>query len=228
MTTGKEKGGRKSARGKTPPKGGRGVPAKKGRPSGTGKGTKGKKWEGDFKAAFLQGLLVKKEELEESLERLRTSQKEYGGQLTAGDFIDEIDDAQREITTHKLYSLIERKNKEIRNINRLISRISKEEDFGICEECGKRIPRERLLVIPEAVLCVACQREVEKMDSRRGPAARPSGPFTGRKDMEWGADGADDEGDVMVEYQIGALPDMDVDEMETEDAGNAKEKQEEE
>ena len=38
-----------------------------------------------------------------------------------------------------------------------------EGEFGRCEECGKPIPEERLMVIPEATLCVPCQRELEEM-----------------------------------------------------------------
>jgi len=84
------------------------------------------------------------------------SRREYDGELTAGDFIDEIDDAQREISAYSLYSLIERKHRELRRIEYLISRILKEEEFGLCEECGAQIPKERLLIVPEATLCVAC------------------------------------------------------------------------
>jgi DnaK suppressor protein len=223
MTKGKVKGAQRTPKRKKPLKGGQKTPAQKGKTSPTAKRPRVKRQEKDFKSAFLQSLLTKKDELEKNLTLLRNCQREYGGQLTAGDFIDEVDDAQREISTHKLYSLIERKNRELRNIDRLITRIAKEEDFGICEECGKRIPRERLLVIPEAVLCVACQRELETMDSKRGPAARTSGPFTGRKDMEWGGSEAGDDGaDAMVEYQIGSLPDMDMDDLDAETDGETK------
>lgn len=31
-----------------------------------------------------------------------------------------------------------------------------EEDFGLCEECGKPIPVARLLAMPESSLCVEC------------------------------------------------------------------------
>ena len=47
-----------------------------------------------------------------------------------------------------------------------IRKIAEDEEFGRCEECGKRIPDERLLIVPEATRCVPCQREMEKWDSR--------------------------------------------------------------
>ena len=122
--------------------------------------------EDDFRTAFVRSLELKKQELQQTLERLMKSRKEYEGQLTAGDFIDEVDDAQREISAYSQFSLIERKNKELQQIEYLLNRVAEEQDFGLCEECGTRIPKERLLLVPEATLCVACQREMEKMDSR--------------------------------------------------------------
>jgi RNA polymerase-binding transcription factor DksA len=34
--------------------------------------------------------------------------------------------------------------------------------YGICENCGREIPKERLKARPEATLCIDCQREQEK------------------------------------------------------------------
>jgi RNA polymerase-binding transcription factor DksA len=33
--------------------------------------------------------------------------------------------------------------------------------YGVCQECGKRIPPQRLRARPEATLCVSCQRQRE-------------------------------------------------------------------
>ena len=173
--------------------------------------------EKDFRSAFMKSLEAKREELQEALDRLMHSRKEYEGELTAGDFIDEIDDAQREISAYSQFSLIERKNKELQKINYLLSRIESEEDFGICEECGTSIPRERLLIVPETTLCVACQRELEKMDQRKSMAARSTstmGPT--RREVSWeSSEPADEDESALVEYQIGSVPSMDIDETET-------------
>lgn len=39
-----------------------------------------------------------------------------------------------------------------------------EADYGLCVDCGKRIPFERLLIEPQALRCVACEsrREAKK------------------------------------------------------------------
>jgi RNA polymerase-binding transcription factor DksA len=39
---------------------------------------------------------------------------------------------------------------------------SQEGTYGICENCGRRIPKERLEARPEATLCVDCQRLFEE------------------------------------------------------------------
>jgi RNA polymerase-binding transcription factor DksA len=33
--------------------------------------------------------------------------------------------------------------------------------YGTCRGCGRAIPKERLAVVPEAVLCIDCQRHFE-------------------------------------------------------------------
>ncbi len=36
-----------------------------------------------------------------------------------------------------------------------------DDEFGLCYECGEPIPLGRILLLPEAVLCVACATEAE-------------------------------------------------------------------
>jgi len=171
----------------------------------------------DFRTAFMKSLVLKKQELQQTLDRLMKSRKEYEGQLTAGDFIDEVDDAQREISAYSQFSLIERKNRELQKIEYLLSRVAEEQDFGLCEECGTRIPKERLLLVPEATLCVACQRELEKMDSRMSMASHSTGFSPTRREVSWETTEPPEEDDnLLVEYHIGTLPDVDMNESDTE------------
>jgi DnaK suppressor protein len=171
----------------------------------------------NFRTAFMKSLELKKQELQQTLDRLMKSRKEYEGQLTAGDFIDEVDDAQREISAYSQFSLIERKNRELQKIEYLLNRVEEEQDFGLCEECGTRIPKERLLLVPEATLCVACQRELEKMDSRMSMASHATGFSPTRREVSWETAEAPEEDDnILVEYHIGAMPNVDMDETDTE------------
>ena len=171
----------------------------------------------DFRTAFMKGLELKKLELQQTLDRLMKSRQEYEGQLTAGDFIDEVDDAQREISAYSQFSLIERKNKELQKIEYLLNRVAEEQDFGLCEECGTRIPKERLLLVPEATLCVACQRELEKMDSRTSMASHTTGFSPTRREVSWETTEPPEEDDnLLVEYHISTMPDVDMNESDTE------------
>jgi DnaK suppressor protein len=175
------------------------------------------KKEADFRFAFMKSLELKKQEVQRTLDRLMKSRREYEGQLTAGDFIDEVDAAQREISAHSQFSLIVRKSEELQKIEYLLTRVAEEQDFGLCEECGTRIPKERLLLVPEATLCVACQRDLEQMDSRMSMASHASGlsPTLREVSLET-TEPAEADDDVLAEYHIDTLSDVDLDENETE------------
>jgi DnaK suppressor protein len=179
--------------------------------------TKGRMGKTDPRAAFLENLLVKKKDLQDALNRLLDIQKEYGRELSAGEFIDELDDAQREISVQSHYSLIERKIAELQKIELRIDSMSKDEKFGICEECGGPIPKKRLLIVPEATLCVPCQQRLEKLDGMKSIVSRTYGSFGGPKGTGWESSrGYDDENHVVIESPIGDLSMDDLEETETE------------
>lgn len=154
------------------------------------------------RAIFMQNILDKRKELEETLERLIDNQKEYDLQFRGGDFIDELDQAQREISASSYYPIIERKIKELRKIDLLLKRMSKQEKFGLCEECGKRIPKKRLLVVPEATLCVSCQRELEKAHLWGGMKASSSVAYKEREETEWDFEGFDEKAHRTLKAQM--------------------------
>jgi DnaK suppressor protein len=126
----------------------------------------------DFRSSFLENLQIRKEELEEALKHLMGGENEYRGMLSSDDFIEVLDRAEREMSNQIRYSLLERKNEELEKIQYLISSILRNEDFGICEDCGRHIPEERLLIVPEATRCVRCQRKTEKLDSKKSMLKR--------------------------------------------------------
>jgi len=120
----------------------------------------------DFKSRFYLNLMEKKHELENTIRCLVNSSKDEAKKHYVDSMIDELDRADREMAAQAYYKFLDRKKSELKRINILIDRISNDEDFGICEECGKRIPEARLLIIPEAVLCVPCQEDLESFESR--------------------------------------------------------------
>lgn len=111
---------------------------------------------------FIDILQEKKTQAQKSLARLYEIRKEYMDGMDESSTNDESDLAQREISLANVYSLIERKLGELREIESLIERLQTDEEFGICEECGTEIPIERLLAMPGTSLCVDCQADYEK------------------------------------------------------------------
>lgn len=52
-------------------------------------------------------------------------------------------------------------DRKIISVRKALTRI-KIGKYGICEGCGKMIDTERLMVKPEATLCIKCEKEKEK------------------------------------------------------------------
>ena len=169
---------------------------------------------------FLIRLHVKKDELEDTLRCLMQAQKEYNAQSVDDAYSDEFDNAQKETVAFSNYGLIDRKNKELKKIEQLMQKISRDEGFGICEECGEPIPTERLLIVPEANLCVDCQSEMEEFDHLRTPAANVSSGFRGKRAMEWGdSRNLDDMDDDVMESGFTIIPDVEMEGPEREESG---------
>jgi len=152
----------------------------------------------DFKSRFLKKLTGKKQELEETIKHLVSSQKEDMGKISVDSFIDDLDRADREISAQTFYKLLDRKSKELERVNFLIRRIQKEQDFGLCEECGSQIPEKRLLIMPEAIYCVPCQKELEKVELRKNMSKAHNNTAQWKKEFESNTnEDLDDEGFII-------------------------------
>jgi len=62
----------------------------------------------------------------------------------------------------KGFHLMNRENDYINFLNLALQRIDSGE-FGICAICGKKIPEERMMEVPNATKCVSC-KEGEKLN----------------------------------------------------------------
>lgn len=52
-------------------------------------------------------------------------------------------------------------DKRIIQVRKALSRV-RVGSYGICEECGNMIDTDRLVIFPEATLCVSCEKKREK------------------------------------------------------------------
>lgn len=139
----------------------------------------------DFRSKSFDNLMAKRKEVEEALIRLADSQREHEDLRSVDPLIEDVDQAEREISAHRLYSILERKHQELKRIDLLIRRFLEDDQFGKCEECGKQIPEERLLIVPEAICCVPCQKELEKWEMKGGLAETPYSSSQSKSNPGW-------------------------------------------
>ena len=59
-----------------------------------------------------------------------------------------------------------RLSQRARRLQVALSRVS-DGDYGVCSECGEEIAPRRLLAIPDATTCVACQERLERIGEAR-------------------------------------------------------------
>ena len=76
-----------------------------------------------------------------------------------------VDQHQADVGTETFHreadlSLLERVEAELADVEHALRRLD-EGTYGICENCGRQISKERLEARPEATLCIDCQRQRE-------------------------------------------------------------------
>ena len=102
-------------------------------------------------------LLKMREELVHEIARRSKATTEPGAQ----DIGDVLDSVSEERTRELDMILTDREKRKLLQIDDALDRI---EDgvYGQCEECGVKIPRARLKVLPFAKFCVECQEKNER------------------------------------------------------------------
>lgn len=70
-------------------------------------------------------------------------------------------EAEEQFGHAKTSALKEQVDRKIVQTRKALSRI-KIGKYGICENCGKMIDTDRLVIYPEATLCVSCESKKEK------------------------------------------------------------------
>ena len=106
----------------------------------------------------IKDMLVKmREELVQEIGRRSKATTEVGAQ----DIGDILDSVSEERTRELDMILTDREKRKLHQIDDALDRI---EDgiYGQCDECGVKIPRARLKVLPFAKFCVECQEKNER------------------------------------------------------------------
>jgi DnaK suppressor protein len=79
---------------------------------------------------------------------------------------DEMDHASGEHSRSLASLLGDRERSLLRGIESALERIARGR-FAVCEQCGQKIPWERLEAQPVTTLCVDCKKEEEELELRQ-------------------------------------------------------------
>lgn len=100
-------------------------------------------------------------ELLEDMEHLRQELRDMAE--PSADEAD-VDAYERE----KTWALVRRLQDKLESIERAIE-AARQGTYGICQDCGEMIDPARLEILPEATLCLECQRKFERRYKRARP-----------------------------------------------------------
>jgi DnaK suppressor protein len=102
-------------------------------------------------------LLKMREELVRGIAR-KSKETAVSGVSDIGDILDSVSE---ERTRELEMILTDREKQKLKQIDDALDRIE-EKTYGLCEECGVKIPRARLKVVPFAKYCVECKEAIER------------------------------------------------------------------
>ncbi|MCP4716969.1 MAG: hypothetical protein GY868_17730 [Deltaproteobacteria bacterium] len=85
---------------------------------------------------------------------------------------DNPDKSVYELLKHVNAAIMGNKSEEIDHIDAALHKLE-DGTYGTCDECGEEIPLGRLKVVPFAVHCVNCQRDI---DAQKGETRTWEGP----------------------------------------------------
>lgn len=106
---------------------------------------------------FLSGQLKK---LELNRKKL-TEEDPFSNEARTSDNAAPDTEAEEQFGHARTLALKEQLDRKIIQTRKALARI-RIGKYGICENCGKMIDTDRLVVFPEATLCVSCEKKKEK------------------------------------------------------------------
>ena len=107
----------------------------------------------------LSKLEVERDESLRKLENLRIDMRNMAE--PSADEAD-VDAYERE----KIWALMQSLQRKLESIEHALES-AQNGTYGICESCGDRIDPARLEILPQATLCLKCQRQFERLNRRR-------------------------------------------------------------
>lgn len=112
----------------------------------------------DFTQKMEESLLALKAEI---VDKLKASSEEFKEIMEGVDAKDVADIASDDIDRRMIEAIGAQELKRLKMIESAITRI-KLGKYGHCIKCSRRIPQDRLIAIPYAVMCIECKTEEER------------------------------------------------------------------
>lgn len=123
-------------------------------------GSRGLKFPANLLSPIGEALSVQLKKLELRKSKLENEDPFADGERTNDNAA--IDAEAAEQFGHARVEAIKREiDRKIKQIRQALARI-KIGKYGICENCGRMIDTDRLMIYPEATLCVNCEKKREK------------------------------------------------------------------
>ncbi len=110
-------------------------------------------------------LLKRKEDFGQQLKKIAKKDQEIKDNYRTSfpNYGNEDEDNAAEVSVYDSTLSLEGKLElELRKINVALDKINKGQKYGICENCGKEIEKERLKAYPQASKCITCAKKNNK------------------------------------------------------------------
>jgi len=112
----------------------------------------------EFTEAMRESLIAQKRQILDILAATNADFRAIVEEMDPKDFADVASD---DIDRKMIEALGSQDIKRIKAIDAALSRIQLGR-YGLCMKCNKKIPTERLIAIPYAVMCIDCQKGEER------------------------------------------------------------------
>lgn len=112
----------------------------------------------EFVDSMERSLLGQKAEIVENLIAGNNDFREVIGGMDAKDIADVASD---DIDRQMIEAIGSQEVKRLKLIDSAVARI-RQGRYGLCSKCGMKIPKERLLALPYALMCVECKSKEER------------------------------------------------------------------
>lgn len=112
----------------------------------------------EFEKEMEEKLLAMKGELNTKMSRSDADFKSLVGSSGGGDSVDVASD---DLASKKMEAIGKMDAGRLNAINQALIRV-RNGKYGICAQCGKKIPEGRLRALPFALLCLECKSKSER------------------------------------------------------------------